>query len=193
MGLSVITGCLNQSYQWQGRGGCWKKMSIILAWMSKLVRVAHCQSESALTCHPPTHSGDWPYQEGGMRKTTTEGGRRETKKLHMSTWHSQLLRCTIIVLNRWITPLLQKSVDDNFSSSPLVIIWWMLPADSGSIILTPPSQRRYLREDHSEAFLQAVLQRSIHLFFVTCRHRTIVIYSLTLKRDFPRWLQPKSF
>lgn len=31
MGLSVITGCLNQPYQWQGRGVCWNEMSIILA------------------------------------------------------------------------------------------------------------------------------------------------------------------
>ena len=31
MDLSVITGCLHQPYQWQGRGERWNEMSIILA------------------------------------------------------------------------------------------------------------------------------------------------------------------
>lgn len=82
MALSVITGCLGRPYQWQGRGACWNEMSIILALMSKLARVAHCQSESVLTCRPPNRWVKAPLrgqkdERGGQK---SERGKREEER-----------------------------------------------------------------------------------------------------------------
>lgn len=95
--------------------------------MSKLVRVAHCQSESVLTRQPPTHGGDWQCVDGrtgkGRKKQRwRKGGVRETKKLHVSTWRWQLMRCTIIIFSRRSTALWQRAVGNHFSSSALTSI-----------------------------------------------------------------------
>lgn len=73
--MSVITVGLHQPYQCQETGVCWNEMSIILAEMSKLVQMAHCQSESGLTSPPqPTlrgrMDGRWAGRKTARRKET---------------------------------------------------------------------------------------------------------------------------
>lgn len=88
--------------------------------MSKLARVAHCQSESALTWHPPAREkgggGDTVGRGGGEGEREGCSG-RETKKLHVSARGWQLMRCTIIVFNWRGAASWQRTVDGNLSSS----------------------------------------------------------------------------
>lgn len=121
--------------------------------MSKLVRMAHCQRESVLTCLSSTHGGDWHHWEeegtkkrGGSTDRGREGGGgRGTKKLHVSTWCWQLMRCTIIIFNQRSTALWRGAGHNNSSSSAR-----RLPAAAATAFKAASQERRTLKESSGE-------------------------------------------
>lgn len=107
---------------------------------------------------------------GWKNRAGREGGVRQTKKLHVSTWCWQLMRCTIIIFNWWSTLLWQRAVGNDSSSSALM-----------SIYLGPRVQQMKLRpyrlDNHDTRgrnlrkfwvrLLSALPQHLLPLFFLT--------------------------